>query len=236
MANEPVIPEFTPGSECVRDNRFFCADWTADHWDDLFAPALVQHIKLTAIAVGIGFVISFVAAVAAYRFRRIEAPVGLAAAFFYTIPSLAFFQLLVPVTGISLVTVEIALVSYTLLVLFRNVLAGLRAAPEDVREAARGMGLTRWQSLLRVELPLALPAIVAGLRIATVMTISIATVAAFLVPEGLGAPIFSGLREFFKTKFVVAGALAVALALVVDALLVLLGRAVTPWTRARRPA
>jgi osmoprotectant transport system permease protein len=123
-----------------------------------------------------------------------------------------------------------------MLVLFRNILEGLRAAPPDVREAARAMGLSPRQSFLRVELPLALPAILAGLRIATVMTISLATVGAFVVPEGLGAPIFSGLREFFQTKFVVAGALAVALALVADALLVLVGRALTPWAHARRPA
>jgi osmoprotectant transport system permease protein len=230
---EPVIPEFERGSHCVRENRLFCADWARDHWDDMFAPALVEHVQLTVIAVGVGFAISFACALAAYRLRALEAPIGAASAFFYTIPSLALFQLLVPITGISLLTVEIALVSYTLLILFRNMLAGLRAAPPEVREAARAMGLTRWQSLVRVELPLALPAIVAGLRVATVSTIAIATVAAFLVPEGLGAPIFSGLREYFKTKILVAGTLAVALALLADALLLLLGRAVTPWARRR---
>ena len=233
---EPVIPRFARGSECVRENRLFCGDWVRDHWDDTFAPALVEHVQLTLIAVGIGFAISFFCALAAYRLRALEPPIAAASAFFYTIPSLALFQLLVPITGLSLVTVEIALVSYTLLILFRNTLAGLRAAPPEVREAARGMGLTPWQSLVRVELPLAMPAIVAGLRVATVSTIAIATVAAFLIPEGLGAPIFSGLREYFKTKILVAGALAVALALVADALLMLLGRAVTPWSRSRRLA
>jgi osmoprotectant transport system permease protein len=233
---QPVIPEFGKGSDCVREQRFFCWDWTKEHWDDTFQPALLEHIRLTLIAVSIGFVIAFMLAYVAYRMRWLETPIGWLSGFLYTIPSLALFQLLVPVTGLSLTTVEIALVSYTLLVLFRNILEGLRAAPPEVREAARAMGLSTRQSFFRVELPLALPAIMAGLRITVVLTISLATVGAYIVPEGLGAPIFSGLREFFQTKFVVAGALAVALALVADALLVLLGRAVTPWTRVRRPA
>jgi osmoprotectant transport system permease protein len=230
---EPVIPEFERGSDCVRENRLFCLDWAVDHWDDIFAPALVEHVRLTALAVAIGFALAFAAALAAYRYGRLETPIGVTSGFLYTIPSLALFQLLVPFTGIGLLTVEIALVSYTLLILFRNIRAGLRAAPPEVREAAAGMGLTRVQSLLSVELPLALPAIVAGLRIAVVTTISLATVAAFLVPEGLGAPIFGGLREYFKTRFIVAGGLAVLLALVADGLLVLLGRALTPWARGR---
>jgi osmoprotectant transport system permease protein len=236
MTSEPVIPDFGQASDCVREDRFFCWDWTKEHWDDTFQPALLEHIKLTLIAVSIGFVIAFVLAYVAYRMHWLETPIGWLSGLLYTIPSLALFQLLVPVTGLTVTTVEVALVSYTLLVLFRNTLEGLRAAPPDVREAARAMGLSARQSFLRVELPLALPAIMAGLRIAVVLTISLATVGAFVVPEGLGAPIFSGLREFFQTKFVVAGALAVALALVADALLVLLGRALTPWARARRPA
>ena len=133
-------------------------------------------------------------------------------------------------------TVEVALVGYTLLILFRNILAGLRAVPPEVLEAARGMGLTRRQTLWRVELPLALPAIVAGLRIAVVSTIALATVAAFVIPEGLGRPIFIALRDDFKTEIIAAGALAVVLALVADALLVLAQRALTPWARARRAA
>jgi osmoprotectant transport system permease protein len=165
-----------------------------------------------------------------------EAPFGLFAAFVYTIPSLALFQLLVPVTGISLTTVQVALVGYTLLILFRNVLAGLRATPPEVLDAARGMGYTRRQTLWRVELPLALPAIVAGLRVATVSTIAIATIAAFVIPEGLGRPIFVALREFFKTEIVAAGLLAILLALVADGLLVLAQRALTPWAHARRTA
>jgi osmoprotectant transport system permease protein len=230
----PVIPEFGEGSRCITENRLFCADWVRDNWDDNLQPALLEHVELTAIAVGIGFAIAFVAALIAYRFGWFEGPFSVFSAFLYTVPSLALFQLLVPITGLTITTVEIALVSYTLLILFRNILAGLRSVPEDVREAARGMGLTGRQSLVRVEIPLALPAILAGLRIATVTTISLATVAAYIVPEGLGAPIFDALRNFFKTEFVAAGVLAVLLALVADAALVLAGRALTPWARFRR--
>jgi osmoprotectant transport system permease protein len=129
--------------------------------------------------------------------------------------------------------VEIALVSYTLLILYRNIVAGLSNVPEDALEAARGMGLTRLQTFVRVELPLAVPAIVAGLRIAVVSTISIATVAAFVIPQGLGRPIFVALnQDLFKTEILAAGGLAIALALVADGLLVLAQRALTPWSRA----
>jgi osmoprotectant transport system permease protein len=231
---EPVIPEFGRGSDCVRENHLFCPDWVADHWGDTLQPALIDHIKLTVIAVAVGFVIALAAALVAHRLRWFETPFGLFAAFLYTVPSLALFQLLVPVTGLTVATVEVALVGYTLLILFRNILAGLRGVPPDVLEAASGMGLSRRQILTRVELPLALPATLAGVRIATVTTISLATVAAFVLPEGLGAPIFDGLRTFFTTKLIAAGALAVALALAADGALVLLERAVTPWARARR--
>ncbi len=227
----PVIPEFGQGSECVRDNGTFCWDWVRDNWEPILWPRLVEHVQLTAIAVSIGFAIAFLAALIAYRFRWFEQPFGVFSAIVYTIPSLALFQLLVPITGLTVTTVEIALVSYTLLILFRNILSGLRSAPPEVIEAARGMGLTRTQTLLRVELPLALPAIVAGIRIATVTTISLATVAAFVLPDGLGQPILDGLRTFFKTKFIAAGALAVALAIAAAGVLVLAQRAVAPWAR-----
>jgi len=231
-----VIPNFGEGSECVRANRLFCWDWARDHWDDTLQPRLVEHVQLTAYAVGIGFAIALAAALLAYRFRWFEGPFGAFSALLYTIPSLALFQLLVPVTGLTVTTVEIALVGYTLLILFRNILTGLRSISPDVLEAARGMGFTRRQTLLRIELPLALPAILAGVRVATVTTISLATVAAFVLPQGLGQPIFDGLRTYFQTKFIAAGVLAIALALLADAALVLLGRAITPWARARRTA
>jgi osmoprotectant transport system permease protein len=230
----PVIPQFERGSECIRENRQFCPDWVVDNFDRVFAPRLVEHIELTAIAVGIGFAIAFVAALTAYTQRWFETPFAIFAAFLYTIPSLAFFQLLVPITGLTVTSAEIALVSYTLLILFRNILTGLREVPEDAREAARAMGLTQWQILWRVELPLAVPAIMAGIRIATVTIISLATVAAFIGVGGLGEPIFNAIQSGFKTQFIAAGVLAVLLALVVDALLVLLQRGIAPWMRARR--
>jgi osmoprotectant transport system permease protein len=167
------------------------------------------------------------------RYRFLDPPIGLFADFLYTIPSLALFQLLVPITGLTVTTVEIALVSYTLLILYRNMVAGLRAVPAETLEAARGSGLTRAQTFLRVELPLALPTIVAGLRIATVSTVSVTTVAAFVIPEGLGHPIFIALnQDIFKTEILAAGVLVIALALLADLLLVLAQRSLTPWTRA----
>jgi osmoprotectant transport system permease protein len=230
----PVIPNFGGPSECVQANRAFCWRWVRDHWGDTLQPALVQHVELTAIAVGVGFAIAFAAALLAQRYRRLEQPFGIVSALVYTIPSLALFQLLVPFTGLTTATVEIALVGYTLVILVPNILVGLDSAPEEVVEAARGMGYTPRQVLWRIRLPLALPAIVGGLRIAVVSTVSIATIAAFLLPKGLGNPIFFALKEPspFKTEIYAAGALAVALALVCDLALLALRRVLVPWRAA----
>jgi osmoprotectant transport system permease protein len=233
---EPVIPDFGEASDCVSENRFFCTDWVRDNWSGVIQPALIEHVKLTVIAVAVGFVLSLGAALLTHQYRLLERPFVAFSAVVYTIPSLALFQLLVPITGLTVTTVEVALVGYTLLILYRNNLEGLRGVPPDVIEAARGMGLTPRQTLWRVELPLALPAIIAGLRVAVVSTIALATVAALVVPQGLGYPIFLALREAFKTEIIVAGGLAVLLALVADGLLVLGERALTPWARARRVA
>jgi osmoprotectant transport system permease protein len=230
-ASAPVIPDFGRGTDCVRDNGTFCWSWVGDHWSDTLGPALVQHVVLTLIAVGIGFALAFSLALLAHRRGWLAGPVVLVTGLLYTIPSLALFQLLVPFTGLTRTTAEVALVSYTLLILFRNILTGLAGVPADVKDAASGMGLTERQLLWRVELPLALPAIMAGLRIATVTVISLATVAVFVVNEGLGAPIFAALQQRFKTELLAAGALAVALALVADGLLVLLQRLLTPWAQ-----
>jgi osmoprotectant transport system permease protein len=236
VTNEPVIPDFGEASTCVSENRFFCTDWVRDNWGPVLQPRLIEHIELTVIAVSIGFVIALAAAIAAHRLRHVERPVAIFSAIIYTIPSLALFQLLVPFTGLTITTVEIALVGYTLLILFRNMLAGLRSVPPEVLEAARGMGLTSTQTLWRVELPLAVPAIIAGLRIAVVSTIALATVAAFVVSKGLGGPILGALRLDFSTEIIAAGVLAVALAIVADVLLVLVQRLVTPWAATRRTA
>ncbi len=232
LAAVPVIPNFGSGSSCEQNNGWWCTDWLSAHWGDTLQPALLQHLELTAIAVGVGFAISAALAIAGFRFRLLDPPIGVLADFLYTIPSLALFQLLVPFTGLTVTTVEIALVAYTLFVLYRNMVTGLRGVPADVLESARGMGLTRLQTFWRIELPLAAPTVLAGLRIATVSTISIATVAAYVVPKGLGEPIFIALdQNLFKTEILAAGGLAILLALAADGLLVLLARAVTPWTR-----
>jgi osmoprotectant transport system permease protein len=234
----PVIPNFGGGASsfaCERANRLFCTGWVSRNWGTVLWPALRQHIVLTLIAVSIGFAISMALALIAYRRHWVERPVIIVTSILYTIPSLALFELLQPIPGFGLsrTTAEVALVSYTLLILFRNTLTGLRDVPEEVRDAAAGMGMGPMQSLLRVELPLALPAIIAGLRIATVTVISLATVASLIDNEGLGAPILTAIsNEVFKTELIAAGGLAVALALTADGLLVIAQRLLTPWTRA----
>jgi osmoprotectant transport system permease protein len=234
VAGGPVIPNYGKATGCIVDNNsFFCTKWIHQHWSDTLQPALIQHIWLTAIAVGIGFAIAFVLSLVAHRFDWLVPPISAFTAFLYTVPSIALFQVLVPLTGITVTTIEIGLVGYTLLILFGNTLAGLRSVPPDVIEAARGMGLTRLQVLRRVELPLALPAISAGIRIAVVTTISLATVAAYITPYGLGKPIFDGLQINYHTEYVISGVLAIGLALIADGALVLVQRALTPWRRAR---
>lgn len=227
----PVIPDFGKVSECVQNNQAFCVDWFVAQWPDVFWPALVSHVWMTVVAIVIGFVIAFVAAVIAYKRKWLTAPFGMVATFLYTLPPLALFQLLVPFTGLSFLTVEIALVGFTLVILFRAVLTGLTSVPQDVRKAARGMGLNENQILRKIELPLALPSIISGLRIATVLTVSIATIAAFVVDDGLGSPIIKAISSPFNTQFIGAGALAVLLAFVLDGLLAISGRFLTPWTK-----
>jgi len=233
-ASGPVIPNFGHGSSCVTGDHWFCWDWVRAHWNDTLEPALRQHVELTLIAVGVGFVLSFALALLAHRFRRTENAIGVVAALVYTIPSIALFQILLPFTGIDWWTIEIALVAYTLVILFPNIVAGLRSAPDEVLEAARGMGLTQRQILWRVELPLAVPAIIGGLRIAVVSTVAITTIAALVLPDGLGKPITDALSDPtpFKTEIYSAGALAVALALSLDAVLVVVRHVAAPWRRA----
>jgi osmoprotectant transport system permease protein len=237
-ASAPVIPSFGGGAAsfaCERANRLFCPDWVSHNWGTVLWPALRQHVVLTLIAVSIGFAISTTLALIAYRRQWLERPVLIVTSILYTIPSLALFELLAPIPGFGLsrTTAEVALVSYTLLIMFRNTLTGLREVPADVRDAAAGMGMGPMRSLLRVELPLAAPAIIAGLRIATVTVISLATVASLIDNEGLGVPILTAIsNEVFKTELITAGVLAVGLALVADGLLVLTQRFLTPWARA----
>ncbi len=237
-AGGPVIPSFGGGGSssftCERANRLFCPSWVSHNWSSVLWPALRQHVILTLIAVIIGFLISTALALVAYRRQWLERPVLIVTSILYTIPSLALFELLEPVPGLGLsrTTAEVALVSYTLLIMFRNTLTGLREVPAEVRDAAAGMGMGPIRTLLRVEIPLALPAIIAGLRIATVTVISLATVASLIDNEGLGVPILTAIsNEVFKTELIAAGALAVALALAADGLLVIVQRLLTPWMR-----
>lgn len=196
--------------------------------------ALRQHVVLTAIAVLVGLLISLPLGLVAWRFRRLTTPILGLAGVLYTIPALALFALLVPITGLSRTTAEIGLVSYTLLILVRNLVAGLEAVPPEIREAARGMGMTPLRQLARIDLPLAIPAIVAGIRIATVTTIGLVTVTALIGQNSLGQLIYSGLTNFDRTPVTVGAVLSVALAVVADVTLLGLQRVATPWARSRR--
>ena len=207
-------------------------NWT---WISSNVPALVdatiEHIILTAIAVGVGFAISMAFAILIYRDRRFYGPIAGLSGVLYTIPSLALFAFLVPVTGLSVLTAEIGLISYTLLILTRSIVGGLDAVPRDVAEAADGMGYSRAERLVRVDLPLALPLITAGLRVATVTTIGLVMVTALIGEGGLGQLMLRGFNFRNYTAVYAGAAITVALAVVVDLGLVLLGRLGTPWAR-----
>lgn len=230
----PVIPSFGKASNCVVQNGQFCSGWFFNNWKVVFQPRLIEHIELTAIAVGVGMLIAFTAAIFAYKFSWFETPFSLFAAFLYTIPAIALFEVMVTITGINRFTAEIGLVGYTLLILFRNMLTGLRGIPPSALEAAQAMGLTPTQSLIRVEIPLAMPAIMAGIRIATVTSISLATIAAYIGAGGLGVPIFDAIQTGFKTEFLASAVIIIVLAIVADTLLVVLQRLLIPWTHRRR--
>lgn len=206
-------------------------DWIWDHSDQI-GEQLIEHIQLTAIAVVLGLLISLPLGLIAYRYRRLYPPIAGITGVLYTIPSLALLAFLVPYTGFSTTTAEVALVSYTLLILIRNIVSGLDAVPEDVKEAARGMGYSTRQILWRLEIPLALPVIAAGIRIATVTTIGLVTVTALIGKGGLGHFILLGIRGLFPTPALLGSVLSVGLALVVDGLLLLGQKLLTPWARA----
>ncbi|HEY8655805.1 MAG TPA: ABC transporter permease [Candidatus Limnocylindria bacterium] len=205
-------------------------DWIAGHLDEI-AFRLVEHLELTVIAVGAGFAIAFALSLLIIRLPRLEAPVTWITGTLYTIPSLALFALLVPVTGLSLLTAEIGLVSYTLLILIRNIIRGIRGVPADVREAAIGMGHTPRELLWRIEVPLAIAVVMAGVRLATISTIGLVTVTSLIGQGGFGFLILIGIQRFFSTEIIVGAVLSVTLAICADVLLVLLQRRLTPWTR-----
>jgi len=204
--------------------------WVFDHLGDMWE-ASVEHAVLTGIAVSCGLVLSVLLSLIALRWRRTYTPITWVTGILYTIPSLALFTFLVPVFGLSLLTAEIALVSYTLLILIRNIVSGIDGVPDDVLEASSGMGMTARQQLLRVQVPLALPAIIAGIRIAAVTTIGLVTVTVLIGQGGYGVFILRGIRRQFLTEALVGTLLSVALAVVVDLLLVGVGRLAMPWAR-----
>jgi osmoprotectant transport system permease protein len=214
---------------CVESNGF-CPDWIVHHLDRYVSP-FWQHLFLVAVSVAIGFAIAFLLALAAHRRRWLVSPVTQVTGILYTIPSLAFFFLLLPITGRGNTTALIALTAYTLLILFRNIVDGLDGVPEEARDAGRGMGLTARQLLWRVELPLALPAIMAGLRIAATTTVGLAALATYAGAGGLGDQMAS--QKEFISNIAVGGALCVVMAVGLDALLLVAQRLLTPWSRVR---
>jgi osmoprotectant transport system permease protein len=216
-------------------DRWLWWDWIGRN-TDLIWSSLREHVILTGSAVAIGLLIALPLGVVAARWRRLYAPILAVTGVLYTIPSLAAFAILLPYLGLSRLTVLITLVSYTLLILVRNVVAGLDAVPAEVRDAADGMGFSRTRRLLRIELPLALPAIMAGVRIATVTTVGLTAVAGLLAIPSLGNLIYVGQNRPIRTAVTVGVVLSIALAVVADLLLALLQRLLTPWARAQRGA
>ena len=216
------------GEDCVADNGV-CPDWIVDNFDRYLTP-FWEHVYLTVVSVAIGFAIAFALALIAHRRRWLIPPITQITGILYTLPSVAVFFLLLPLTGRGKTTAIIALVAYSLLILFRNVIAGLENVPADARDAGRGMGLTQRQLTWRVELPLALPEIMAGLRIAVTTTVGLAALAFLAGAGGLGAAIFADVN--FRSNVLVAGGLAVGLAVVLDLLVLGIQRLMTPWTRA----
>jgi osmoprotectant transport system permease protein len=217
------------GQGCVQSDGF-CPSWIADNFNRYVDP-FWEHVYLTLVSVGIGFVIAFTLALMAHRRRWLTGPITGITGVLYTIPSIAAFLLLLPLTGRGNTTALIALVSYTLLIIFRNITTGLRNVPPEMVDAGRGMGLTQRQILWKVELPLALPEILAGLRIAVTTTVGLATLAFFAGAGGLGKEIYADIN--FKSNVVVAGGLAVLLAAVCDIVILTVQRLATPWRRAR---
>ncbi|MFI0981039.1 ABC transporter permease [Streptomyces sp. NPDC021093] len=219
-----------PPDDCLARNEWICGAYLSSRREILW-DAVLQHLQLTVVSVLLGLIIAVPLALAARRWRWASAPVLGLTTVLYTIPSLAMFSLLLPVYGLSASLVIAGLVLYSLTLLVRNLLAGLRAVPEETRRAARGMGYGPIRLLLGVELPLALPAAMAGLRIATVSAVSLVTVGAIVGHGGLGNLIYSGMNTYFKAQVLTASVLCVIIAIAADLLLLGVQRLLTPWTR-----
>lgn len=207
--------------------------WVSDHLGEI-RDRLTQHVELTALAVGFGLLIALPLALASVRYRRLYGAVLAVTGVLYTVPSLAAFALLLPITGLSTTTAVIPLTAYTLLILVRNIVTGLDGVPPEIRDAAEGMGYSPTRRVLQVELPLALPAIIAGIRIAVVTTIGLVTVTALIGQGGLGQLLLDGFNRDFRTPLTVGIVLSLALAVVADLLLLGVLRLATPWRRKAR--
>ncbi len=209
-------------------------EWLVDEWDQVQS-ALIEHLILTVLAMGLGLAVSAVLSAVALRLRWTLTPITAVTGLIYTLPSVALFALLAPVFGnLAKPTAVIPLAGYTLLIIVTNTVAGFASVPRAVSDAANGMGLSPARRILTVELPLALPYIITGIRIATVSTVGLVTVAAIVGQGGLGGLIFSGLRRTFWTPMTVGATLSIVVALSLDALIYLIGVLLTPWTRRGR--
>ncbi|AJZ86223.1 ABC transporter permease [Streptomyces antimycoticus] len=218
---------------CLISNEWICGEYVRTRGQEL-TDATLEHVWITLASVAIGLLVAFPLALLARRWRAVSGAVLGLTTVLYTVPSLAMFSLLLPVFGVSVAVVITGLVLYSLTILVRNIMAGLASVPEEAREAARGMGYGPLRLLFGVELPLALPALMAGLRITTVSTVSLTTVGAIIGYGGLGNLIYEGMRSFFKAEVLTASVLCVALAVVADLLLLALQRLLTPWARKSR--
>ncbi|MEU1943499.1 MULTISPECIES: ABC transporter permease [unclassified Streptomyces] len=218
---------------CLISNEWICGEYVRTRGQEL-TDATLEHVWITLASVAIGLLVAFPLALLARRWKVVAGPVLGLTTILYTVPSLAMFSLLLPVFGVSVAVVITGLVLYSLTILVRNIMAGLASVPEEAREAARGMGYGPLRLLFGVELPLALPALMAGLRITTVSTVSLTTVGAIIGYGGLGNLIYEGMRSFFKAEVLTASVLCVALAVVADLLLLALQRLLTPWARKSR--
>lgn len=229
------LQDFAP--ESAQDG-FIDWEWLGDNFIEDVVPAFLQHIFLCFVSLAIAILISVPLGILAARYRRIYPPLTALTGFFYTIPSFSMFTILLFVVGLSAGTTPaiIALVLYSLLVLIRNVVTGLDSVPPETKDAARGMGLTDRQILWRVELPLALPVIVAGMRIAIVTVIGIAVIGAYIGAGGLGVLIFSGIQRDFPTMYITGAVLSTLLAIAADLLFVRAERMMSPWARRARGA
>ncbi|MFK0225019.1 ABC transporter permease [Streptomyces sp. NPDC090303] len=221
-----------PPDDCLARNEWICGDYLSTR-REILTDAVVQHLQLAAAALGIALLLALPLAIAARRWRWAAGPVLGLTTLLYTIPALAMFSLLLPVYGLSAGLVVAGLVLYSLTLLVRNLLAGLRAVPEETRQAARGLGYGPIRLLLAVELPLALPAAMAGLRIAAVSAVSLVTIGAIVGHGGLGNLIYSGMNTYFKAQVLTASLLCVAIAVAADLLLLGAQRLLTPWNRGR---